>query len=58
HNTPETKEAFYIRKIFHSHFPQDASAKTVRKWIPKWQKNTDPSGRANALHEASLSIPA
>jgi asparagine synthase (glutamine-hydrolysing) len=58
HNTPETKEGFYIRKIFHAHFPQDASAKTVLKWIPKWQKNTDPSGRANALHEASVAIPA
>jgi len=54
HNTPETKEAFYIRSIFHKHFPQEASAKTVSKWIPKWQKNTDPSGRANEVHEAAL----
>ena len=50
HNTPSTKEAYYIRDIFAKHFPQDASAKTVLKWIPKWQENTDPSGRANKNH--------
>ncbi len=54
HNTPATKEAFYIRRLFHKHFPQDTSAKTVVKWIPKWQTNTDPSGRANAIHEAAV----
>ncbi len=53
HNTPTTKEAFYFREIFHKHYPQDAAAKTVLKWIPKWQANTDPSGRANAVHEAA-----
>lgn len=26
------------------------AAKTVLKWIPKWQENTDPSGRANKNH--------
>lgn len=51
HNTPTTKEAFYIRKIFHKHFPSDSAAKTVLKWIPKWQENEDPSGRANNFHE-------
>jgi asparagine synthase (glutamine-hydrolysing) len=56
YNTPETKEAFYIRTLFHAHFPQDAAAKTVQKWIPKWQINTDPSGRANAVHEASVAV--
>lgn len=50
HNTPNTKEAYYIRKIFHKHFPQKDAAKTVLKWIPKWQENTDPSGRANKNH--------
>ncbi|WP_340063502.1 asparagine synthase B [Ascidiimonas aurantiaca] len=49
-NTPATKEAYYYREIFSRHFPQDSAAATVRKWIPKWQKNTDPSGRANAAH--------
>lgn len=50
HNTPSTKEAYYIREIFHKYYPQDDAAKTVLKWIPKWQENTDPSGRANKKH--------
>lgn len=50
YNTPATKEAFYYRNIFHKHFPQKSAAETVRKWIPKWQENTDPSGRANQAH--------
>ena len=50
YNTPVTKEAFFYRTIFHKHFPQVAAAQTVRKWIPKWQENQDPSGRANAAH--------
>ena len=50
HNTPSTKEAYYIREIFTKHFPQEQAAKTVLKWIPKWQENTDPSGRANKHH--------
>lgn len=51
HNTPDTKEAFYFRKLFHKHFPQDTAALTVLKWIPKWQKNTDPSGRVCDNHD-------
>lgn len=50
YNTPTTKEAYFYRTIFHKHFPQVSAAQTVRKWIPKWQENTDPSGRANAAH--------
>ncbi|AWG26831.1 asparagine synthase B [Flavobacterium kingsejongi] len=50
YNTPTTKEAYFYRDIFHKHFPQVSAAQTVRKWIPKWQENTDPSGRANAAH--------
>lgn len=53
YNTPATKEALYYRRVFHSHFPQEAAAQTVRKWIPKWQLNQDPSGRANAAHVKS-----
>lgn len=57
YNTPITKEAFFYRSIFHKHFPQVAAAQTVRKWIPKWQENQDPSGRANAAHvKADTSI--
>lgn len=36
-NTPHSKEAFYMRKIFNQHFPSENAAKTVFKWIPKWQ---------------------
>ncbi|MGS2762127.1 asparagine synthase B [Sinomicrobium sp. M5D2P9] len=56
-NTPTTKEAYFYREIFHKHFPQESAARTVKKWIPKWQENTDPSGRANAAHvKADVSI--
>jgi len=55
HNTPTTKEAYFIRKIFHEHYPSQAAAETVLKWIPKWQSNTDPSGRASTVHEQSVS---
>lgn len=50
YNTPVTKEAYFYREIFHKHYPQLSAAQTVRKWIPKWQDNQDPSGRANAAH--------
>jgi len=50
YNTPATKEAYFYRDIFHKHYPQISAAQTVRKWIPKWQENQDPSGRANAAH--------
>jgi asparagine synthase (glutamine-hydrolysing) len=50
YNTPLTKEAYLYRDIFHGHFPQVSAAQTVRKWIPKWQENQDPSGRANEAH--------
>ena len=52
-NTPSTKEAYFYRDIFHSHYPQESAAKTVKKWIPKWQKDLDPSGRANTSHVAT-----
>ena len=50
YNSPTTKEAYYYRTIFHKYYPQSSAAETVRKWIPKWQENQDPSGRANAAH--------
>jgi asparagine synthase (glutamine-hydrolysing) len=53
YNSPTTKEAYLYRSIFQKHFPQLSAAQTVRKWIPKWQENLDPSGRANAAHEES-----
>ena len=50
HNIPDTKEAFYFRKVFEQFYPEEHSVKTVLKWIPKWQKNTDPSGRVADNH--------
>uniref|UniRef100_A0A7I4Z3Y7 Asparagine synthetase [glutamine-hydrolyzing] n=2 Tax=Haemonchus contortus TaxID=6289 RepID=A0A7I4Z3Y7_HAECO len=54
YNTPHSKEAFYMRKLFCEMFPSDNAAKTVRKWIPKWQANQDPSGRASLAHYHSV----
>jgi asparagine synthase (glutamine-hydrolysing) len=57
YNTPATKEAYYYRTIFNKYYPQVSAAQTVRKWIPKWQENQDPSGRANSAHvKADVSI--
>lgn len=54
YNTPATKEAFYFRAIFEKHYPQESAAKSVLKWIPKWQTNTDPSGRVCDVHEMKV----
>jgi asparagine synthase (glutamine-hydrolysing) len=54
YNTPTSKEAFYFRSIFAKYYPQESSAKAVLKWIPKWQKNTDPSGRVCDVHEKKV----
>ena len=56
HNTPSTKEAYLVRRIFHSHYPSDAAAETVLKWIPKWQENKDPSGRASMVHQNARTV--
>jgi asparagine synthase (glutamine-hydrolysing) len=59
YNAPKTKEAFLYRTIFNRHFPQQSAAQTVRKWIPKWQDNLDPSGRANKAHiNSGLTSPS
>ncbi|GAA5969553.1 hypothetical protein JCM21900_002341, partial [Sporobolomyces salmonicolor] len=54
-DTPETKEAYFIRQIFEGHFPSEAAAKTAVRWIPRadWGCASDPSGRAVAIHEAA-----
>ncbi|MDG2432379.1 asparagine synthase B [Flavobacterium sp.] len=53
YNPPTTKEAYLYRTLFHKYYPQTNAAQTVRKWIPRWQENEDPSGRANAAHIGS-----
>lgn len=71
HNTPANKEAFFYRKLFHSHFPQDDAAKTVPggpsiacstpaavQWEKSWQSIADPSGRAvHGVHVSDTSLP-
>ncbi|KAK0754702.1 hypothetical protein B0T18DRAFT_43111 [Schizothecium vesticola] len=46
---PDTKEAYWYRTMFDEHFPPSC-ASTVMRWTPKWVKQTDPSGRAIAIH--------
>ena len=67
HNTPSTKEAYFYRQIFASHFPNDAACKTVPggpsvacstaaaiEWDASFKNNADPSGRAVAgVHDAA-----
>ena len=50
HNTPETKEAFLIRRIWNKRFHHPTTEKLIKKWVPKWQADKDPSGRANKTH--------
>lgn len=59
YNTPDSKEAYFYRRIFESHFNDDSAIKTVLsgpsiacstptavKWNKEWQNMADPSGRA------------
>ncbi|KAI5303847.1 asparagine synthetase [Ascosphaera pollenicola] len=48
---PDTKEAYWYRLMFDEHFPSYC-ASTVERWVPTWSKQTDPSGRAIAVHNA------
>ncbi|KAI1812648.1 asparagine synthase [Poronia punctata] len=46
---PDTKEAYWYRTMFDEHFPPHC-ASTVKRWTPTWSKQSDPSGRAIAIH--------
>jgi len=54
-STPDTKEAYWIREMFESHFPSKAAAGTAVRWVPKqeWGVSSDPSGRAVSIHTAA-----
>jgi asparagine synthase (glutamine-hydrolysing) len=54
-DTPDTKEAYWIREIFESWFPSKAAASTAIRWIPRkdWGCASDPSGRAVGIHESA-----
>jgi len=49
-NTPSTKEAFFYRSIYEQYYSKASAHKLVKKWIPKWQDDKDPSGRASTHH--------
>lgn len=51
-NTPATKEAYFYREIFTKFYPQENAARSVKRWVPKWQEDLDPSGRASSTHIA------
>ncbi|KAG6994048.1 hypothetical protein G7Y79_00048g084440 [Physcia stellaris] len=53
---PDTKEAYWYRTMFDEHFPPYC-ASTVMRWTPTWSKQTDPSGRAIATHQAKYDEP-
>ncbi len=66
-NTPRTKEAYFYRQIFESHFPGDPAAALVPEgpsiacstptaiaWEKSFADNADPSGRAiRGVHQES-----
>ena len=54
HLTPQTKEAYWFRTIFHDLFPQASAEQTVMAWTPSWSTSKDPSGRAQKVHEQAL----
>ncbi|KAK4575357.1 asparagine synthetase [Recurvomyces mirabilis] len=49
---PDSKEAYWYRCMFDEHFPVQCAG-TVMRWTPTWSKQTDPSGRAVATHDAA-----
>jgi asparagine synthase (glutamine-hydrolysing) len=49
---PDSKEAYWYRCMFDEHFPPQCAG-TVERWTPTWSKQTDPSGRAIASHDAA-----
>lgn len=55
YNTPDTKEAFYIRKIYQEQFGTIGD-RTVMKWTPRtdWGCSSDPSGRTQKVHLAHV----
>ncbi|KAF7969023.1 hypothetical protein HWV62_28636 [Athelia sp. TMB] len=54
-DTPDTKEAYYIRELFDGLFPLEAAARTAVRWIPRgdWGCAADPSGRSVGIHVAA-----
>jgi len=54
-DTPDTKEAYFIRDIFRGLFPSETAIDTAVRWIPRgdWGCSADPSGRSVQIHNAA-----
>jgi len=70
-NPPQTKEAYFYRRIFEQYFPGAACAETIPggksiacsspaaiAWDPAFAKAADPSGRAVAGVHLAATVPA
>jgi asparagine synthase (glutamine-hydrolysing) len=57
-DSPDTKEAYWIRDIFDSLFPSETAAETAVRWIPRgdWGCSSDPSGRSVSIHNSAYSV--
>ena len=56
--TPTTKEAYWYRTMFDELFPERSAEETVMAWTPSFGAPSDPSGRAQAVHEQALTAAA
>jgi len=54
-DTPDTKEAYYLRDLFDALFLSETAAKTAVRWIPRedWGCAADPSGRSVSIHNSA-----
>ncbi|WP_434419620.1 asparagine synthase B [Nannocystis pusilla] len=51
--TPTTAEAYVYRERFEALFPGEHAARCIVRWTPRWQADSDTSGRANPFHRAA-----
>lgn len=45
HNSPNSKESYYYRKVFESYFGKENEKIIDHMWLHTWSGNTDPSAR-------------
>lgn len=57
HCSPKTKEAFYYRNVFESHYGGQAEIFTPYFWMPRWVNGiVDPSARFIKHYSANMTI--
>eukprot|EP01111_Echinosteliopsis_oligospora_P011012 TRINITY_DN3531_c0_g1_i2.p1 TRINITY_DN3531_c0_g1~~TRINITY_DN3531_c0_g1_i2.p1 ORF type:complete len:555 (+),score=168.61 TRINITY_DN3531_c0_g1_i2:79-1743(+) len=56
YDTPDTKEAYFYRKIFETMYADKSTRESVSHWVPTWGASKDPSGRAqgDGVHVAAV----